>query len=140
MPAVVNLAGFRGSSSVRKHQSMRIGALALALTLACGVNSCAHEKPPAVVATTPGAIAQETATPAPPVNAPSKIDFATQVRPIFESRCQPCHFSGGIMYERLPFDRPETITTLGTKVFSRIKDESERALIQDYLSQQAEGG
>lgn len=117
---------------------MRIRTLILALTLTCGANSCGRTKPAAVVATASDASLQEPATSASAVPMPSKIDFATQVRPILESGCQPCHFGGGIMYERLPFDRPETISALGTKLFGRIKDENERALIRDYLSQQSE--
>jgi hypothetical protein len=66
---------------------------------------------------------------------PAKVDFATQVRPILEYRCTPCHFAGGTMYKRLPFDRQETIKTLGTKLFSRIKDEEERRLIREFLAQ-----
>src|SRR6185369_10088225 len=60
--------------------------------------------------------------------------FATTVRPILEQRCQPCHFPGGKMYARLPFDRPETIVKLGTKLFTRIKDEKEREAIRKFLS------
>src|SRR5258705_1110631 len=66
---------------------------------------------------------------------PAKIDFATQIRPVLEARCQPCHFSGGKVYQRMPFDRPETIKTLGTKLFTRIKDEKERQIICDFLAQ-----
>ena len=65
----------------------------------------------------------------------SKVDFESQLRPIFESRCMPCHFAGGKMYERLPFDRPETIKLLGSKLFTRIKDENERRLIREFLAQ-----
>jgi len=119
---------------------MRIRTLALALTFACGANSCVHRTHAPIAAPPPvlDAPVQAAATPAPPVQTAPRIDFATQVKPILESRCQPCHFNGGIMYERLPFDRPETINTLGTKVFGRIKDENELALIRDYLSQQSE--
>ena len=66
--------------------------------------------------------------------APAKIDFTTQIQPIFESSCQPCHFNGGTMYQRLPFDRPETIKSLGTKLFTRIKDEDKRRLIREFIS------
>jgi hypothetical protein len=38
------------------------------------------------------------------------------------------------MYERLPFDRPETIRTLGEKLFTRIKAEDEQALIRRFLA------
>jgi hypothetical protein len=67
---------------------------------------------------------------------PARVDFNTQIRPIFESGCQPCHFNGGTMYQRLPFDRPETIKSLGTKLFTRIKDEDKRHLIREFLSQE----
>ena len=66
---------------------------------------------------------------------PTKIDFNTQIRPLLEARCTPCHFAGGKMYERLPFDRAQTIKTLGTKLFTRIKDEKEQRLIREFLSQ-----
>ena len=69
-------------------------------------------------------------------SASARIDFATQIRPIFESSCQPCHFNGGTMYQRLPFDRPETIKSLGTKLFTRIQDENKRRLIREFLSQE----
>ena len=65
----------------------------------------------------------------------SKVDFHTQIKPILQQRCQPCHFSGGVMYQKLPFDRPETIKTLGVKLFTRLKDEKERELIRQFLSQ-----
>ena len=67
---------------------------------------------------------------------PTKVDFASQIRPILEARCQPCHFSGGKVYAKMPFDRPDTIRTLGTKLFTRIKDENERRLIRDFLAQE----
>jgi hypothetical protein len=75
------------------------------------------------------------ATAAAHTTAQTKVDFNTQLRPIFESRCAPCHFAGGKMYEKLPFDRPETIKKLGTKLFTRIKDENEQHLIRDFLAQ-----
>ena len=70
---------------------------------------------------------------APPAAA---VDFVKDVRPIFERRCQPCHFEGGKMYARLPFDKPETITKLGEKVFTRIKDERDQAVIRAFLASQ----
>jgi len=64
-----------------------------------------------------------------------RIDFDTQLKPIFQSKCMPCHFPGGKMYDRLPFDKPATIRTLGVKLFTRIKAENERRLIEDFLAQ-----
>lgn len=39
------------------------------------------------------------------------------------------------MYERLPFDRAETVHKLGTKLFTRIDDEKEQARIRAFLEQ-----
>jgi hypothetical protein len=64
------------------------------------------------------------------------VDFNTQIRPVLESRCQPCHFAGGKMYAALPFDQPRTIRTLGEKMFTRIKDE--QALLRSFLAQAAQ--
>ena len=65
----------------------------------------------------------------------ARVDFETQLKPIFQSKCMPCHFSGGKMYDRLPFDNPATIRKLGTRLFTRIKEENERRLIEDFLTQ-----
>jgi hypothetical protein len=72
-----------------------------------------------------------------PQTGPKTGDFETQVRPILETRCQPCHFPGGKMYARMPFDRPQTIRSLGTKMFTRIKDEREQAILRAFLAQGA---
>jgi hypothetical protein len=71
-------------------------------------------------------------TSTPPVKKP---DFNSEIKPIFQARCQPCHFQGGQVYDKMPFDKPETITRLGTKLFTRIKDEKERVLIREFLDQ-----
>ena len=81
------------------------------------------------------------AYPTPAVNVPAassskeRIDFETQVKPIFKSNCMPCHFQGGQMYDKLPFDNPATIRKLGTRLFTRIKEENDRRLIEGFLSQ-----
>jgi hypothetical protein len=64
-----------------------------------------------------------------------KPSFETEIKPIFQARCQPCHFQGGQVYDKMPFDKPETIKRLGTKLFTRIKDEKEQRLIREFLEQ-----
>ena len=78
-------------------------------------------------------LATQSPQPAPPAHAQFTVEFARDIRPILEKRCQPCHFSGGKMYASLPFDRPETIDRLGTRLFTRIKKENEQALIRAFL-------
>lgn len=105
---------------------MRMVTLVFALASIVTFYGCAHTNAGTKASPSPSAESGATA----------KVDFATQIRPILEARCQPCHFSGGKVYQRLPFDRPETIKTLGTKLFTRIHDENERRLIRDFLAQQ----
>ena len=68
----------------------------------------------------------------PPIKKPA---FDTEIKPIFQARCQPCHFQGGKVHDKLPFDKPETIIRLGPKLFTRIKDEQERTIIRAFLEQ-----
>jgi hypothetical protein len=109
---------------------MRTGMLIAALVLTLGVGMCgranrgAFSVTPSMLATSPLA----------PTNA-AKPDFEKEIKPILQSRCMPCHFQGGKVYYKLPFDKPDTITKLGTKLFTRIKDEKEQRLIREFLAQ-----
>src|SRR6266481_4426481 len=108
---------------------MRAIPLLLAMFLAVYAGACRRGN---TVGRPAGAPALATLSFAPPGKKPS---FETQIRPIFQARCQPCHFSGGKVYDKMPFDKPETITRLGTKLFTRIKDEKEQSLIREFLAQ-----
>src|SRR5215813_14122081 len=64
------------------------------------------------------------------------LNFKTTIQPIFEKHCSPCHFPGGKMYEKLPFDQGEKIVKHETGILKRIKGEEEVQLIQQYVEQQ----
>jgi len=68
------------------------------------------------------------------------VDFEMQIQPIFKGKCQPCHFPGGTMYSKRPFDKPATIVALGEKLFTRIKNEKDRVLIRTFLAEQKQRG
>jgi len=88
-----------------------------------------------VRATPAAAVAEEPVAPPPSEDVPAAASAPTfaDVQPIVEG-CRPCHFPGGKKYEDLPFDRPETLDALGEKLFTRIKDEDERALLRAFLA------
>lgn len=134
---------------------MRIAVFAFSLTCILGCCGCAHTNAGPKARSTSSAetsatrsetVANSSAEMTPTnsfakpatasATAPAKVDFPTQIRPLLEAKCHPCHFNGGKVYQRMPFDRPETIKTLGTKLFTRIKDENERRLIRDFLAQE----
>src|SRR5262245_13338349 len=86
----------------------------------------------------PGHRSQTTHSPVPEervVPAPSPVpdSFATTVRPILRERCTPCHEPGGKMYERLPFDNPQTIATHPEGVLKRLKGD-DRAAVEKWLA------
>ena len=109
---------------------MRAGVLVLTLVLTLGVGMCGRSQrnalsvAPSMLATSPLVSTN-----------PAKPDFEKEIKPIFQSRCMPCHFQGGKVYDKLPFDKPETISKLGTKLFTRIKDEKEQRMIREFLAQ-----
>lgn len=72
-----------------------------------------------------------------PPNPAQPVTFERDIKPILERRCTPCHFTGGKMYARLPFDRAETITKLGEKLFTRIKQDDEQKVIRAFLAASA---
>jgi hypothetical protein len=109
---------------------MRAGVLVLTLVIALGVGMCGRSQRNAL------SVAPSTLATSPLVSInPAKPDFEKEIKPIFQSRCMPCHFQGGKVYEKMPFDKPETISRLGTKLFTRIKDEKEQRLIREFLAQ-----
>jgi hypothetical protein len=64
------------------------------------------------------------------------IHFASQIQPILVKNCSPCHFTGGKMYERMPFDKDTTIINHQAGILRRIKGE-ENTLIRSFIEQQS---
>jgi len=63
------------------------------------------------------------------------VNFKTQVQPVLQNNCSPCHFPGGKLYEKLPFDRGETIISHAADILKRMKKENEVILIKKYIAQ-----
>jgi hypothetical protein len=64
------------------------------------------------------------------------IHFASQIQPILVKNCSPCHFTGGKMYERMPFDKDTTIINHEAGILRRIKGE-ENTLIRSFVEQRS---
>ena len=63
------------------------------------------------------------------------VNYKAQVLPILQKKCTPCHFPGGKMYERMPFDNSQTIISHEAGVLKRFKDDQEIALIKQFIQQ-----
>jgi len=75
-----------------------------------------------------------------PAPAEARVDFETQILPLLQEKCSPCHFAGGRMYDRLPFDREETIRTLGDALFTRLRDPVDVELVRTFLERSKQAG
>ncbi|HYJ37810.1 MAG TPA: hypothetical protein VEV87_04305 [Chitinophagaceae bacterium] len=64
-----------------------------------------------------------------------EIDFKTQIQPILQKRCSPCHFPGGKMYEKLPFDTAATLLLKKESILKRIKEDPDNKLLREFIEQ-----
>ena len=117
-------------------RAIGLATLMVILSLA-GLCRCASGGSKPEPAGTEAATEISAATPAPATGPgrPAPVDFAAQVLPLLQQKCSPCHFQGGRMYDRLPFDQEGTIRVLGTQMFSRLRDPLDQELIRTYLEQ-----
>lgn len=114
---------------------MRTWQLALAAPVLAAAAVCTtarHTQAPAAPAVDGPTAQPLPQTPAATVKPPSP-DFERDVKPILEKQCRPCHFSGGVMFDKLPFDRAETIRKLGDRLFTRIKAPQDQQAIRAFL-------
>lgn len=63
------------------------------------------------------------------------ISFITHVQPILVKRCSPCHFTGGKMYARLPFDHDTTIINHSEGILRRIKTGDDNLILKSFIEQ-----
>jgi hypothetical protein len=63
------------------------------------------------------------------------VNYSAEVLPILQKKCSPCHFAGGKMYEKMPFDNSETILSHESGVLKRFSDKSEATLIKEFIQQ-----
>ena len=65
----------------------------------------------------------------------SSLNFDIDIKPIFQKHCNPCHFPGGKLYDRLPFDRASTIIKNEKGILRRIKDTAEVKMIRQFVEE-----
>jgi hypothetical protein len=94
-------------------------------------------RPPAESVRTPAPAETPSAAAPGPVAltaAPAGDDsFRSRVQPILERRCTPCHFPGGRMYDRLPFDRAAVVRSKSESLLRRLKVAEEHQTVEEWL-------
>lgn len=79
--------------------------------------------------------AAENSLAAPAELAATRAEFLRDVRPILEKRCA-CHFEGGPMHQRLPFDQESVVRSNGSRILSRIKRPEDLAIFHSFFGEQ----
>jgi hypothetical protein len=49
------------------------------------------------------------------------VTFKADVAPLLNEKCQPCHFKGGKMFDKLPFDDYKTVLKIASRLNTRLK-------------------
>jgi len=60
---------------------------------------------------------------APPQSAdkPKPVTFTAGIAPLLAGKCQPCHFKGGKVFDKLPFDQYKTVVEIASRLNTRLK-------------------
>lgn len=93
--------------------------------LLCGLMFCFHWQP------IPHLDLPATSRAAPKTDT---LDFVSDIQPILEKKCNPCHFPGGKMYNSLPFDQEKTIREHPEGVLKRLNSGEEGRLLRAFLN------
>ena len=55
------------------------------------------------------------------------------ILPLLQANCNPCHFPGGKVYKKLPFDDSVTVAKLGKKLNTRLQKKEQQAIINGWV-------
>ena len=60
--------------------------------------------------------------------------YRKNILPLLQTNCNPCHFTGGKVYKKLPFDDYKTVATLGKKLNTRLKQKEQQAIVNGWIN------
>ena len=60
--------------------------------------------------------------------------FHSNVLPLLQSNCKPCHFPAGKVFKKLHFDDYKTVASLGKKLNTRLKKQEQQAIINGWIA------
>ena len=65
---------------------------------------------------------------------PKPVTFTANIAPLLAAKCQPCHFKGGKVFDKLPFDQYKTVVKIAPRLHTRLKGEDEQ-LVARWIAQ-----
>lgn len=58
--------------------------------------------------------------------------FQSDILPMLKKNCMPCHFEGGKVYGKLPFEEYKTVFSIRKRLHTRLKDE-QITIVNDWI-------
>jgi len=65
---------------------------------------------------------------------PKPVTFTADIAPLLVAKCQPCHFKGGKVFDKLPFDQYQTVVKIAPRLHTRLKGDDEH-LVARWIEQ-----
>jgi len=65
---------------------------------------------------------------------PKPVTFTADIAPLLAAKCQPCHFEGGKVFDKLPFDQYQTVVKIAPRLHTRLKGDDEH-LVARWIEQ-----
>jgi hypothetical protein len=62
--------------------------------------------------------------------------YKKNIFPMLEANCKPCHFPGGKVYKKLPFDDSVTVAHLGKKLNTRLKKKEQQEIVKRWVERE----
>lgn len=59
--------------------------------------------------------------------------FTQHLAPLLKENCTPCHFAGGKVFEKYPFDSYATVFRLRKKLGTRLKSPEQTAILSRWI-------
>jgi hypothetical protein len=66
-------------------------------------------------------VAAARATPTAQSGQARTVTFTADIAPLLAAKCQPCHFKGGKVFDKLPFDQYKTVVKIAPRLNTRLK-------------------
>ena len=61
------------------------------------------------------------------------VTFQQSIAPLLKANCSPCHYEGGQVVGKYPFEDYKTVKKLGEKLNTRLKEKEQQSLIAEWL-------
>ena len=59
--------------------------------------------------------------------------YQKNILPLLQANCNPCHFPGGKVYKKLPFDDSKTVVAHAKRLNTRLKQKEQQAIINGWV-------